>query len=65
MYRPASHLVYAARGSDVAMVMISGRVVMEGGALFTIDVDRAIHDVRRIASGLRRGPVQPAKGPGL
>ena len=28
MYRPESHLVYAARGSDVAFVMIGGRVVM-------------------------------------
>ncbi|MGD9876719.1 amidohydrolase [Desulfococcus sp.] len=53
MFQPTSHLVYAARGSDVAFVMIAGRVVMENGAVFTIDVDRAIREVNRIARGLR------------
>lgn len=52
MYRPESHLVYAARGSDTAFVMIAGRVVLENGSLLTIDLERAIHEVRRIAAGL-------------
>jgi 5-methylthioadenosine/S-adenosylhomocysteine deaminase len=57
MYRPESHLVYAARGSDTAFVMIGGRVVLEDGSLLTIDVEKAIHDVNQIADRLgRRSP---------
>ena len=60
MYRPESHLVYAARGSDVAFVMIGGRVVMENGALLTIDVEKAMADVNRIADGIGRlTPLNP------
>ncbi len=51
LYRPESHLVYAAQGSDTTFVMIGGRVVMEDGALLTIDVEKAIRDVNRIAAG--------------
>ncbi len=62
MYRPESHLVYAARGSDVCLTMIDGRVVMEGGLLATIDVEKAIHDVRRIAGGIRGSSTAPSAG---
>jgi 5-methylthioadenosine/S-adenosylhomocysteine deaminase len=50
MYHPASHLVYAARGSDVATVVISGRVVMENGHILSFDVEQAMDDVNRIAA---------------
>ena len=60
MYRPESHLVYAARGSDVTFVIIGGRVVMENGALLTIDVEKAMADVNRIADGIGRlTPLNP------
>ena len=39
MYRPVSHLVYAASGSDVRDVMIGGRFVVRDRALLTIDVE--------------------------
>ncbi len=39
IYRPASHLVYAARGSDVTDVMVEGRFVVRDGKLLTIDIE--------------------------
>jgi 5-methylthioadenosine/S-adenosylhomocysteine deaminase len=50
MYHPVSHLVYAAKGSDVTTVIINGRVVMEGGRILTFDVEQAMADVNRIAA---------------
>jgi 5-methylthioadenosine/S-adenosylhomocysteine deaminase len=49
MYHPVSQLVYAARGSDVAAVVIDGRIVMENGRILTFDVEQAMDDVNRIA----------------
>lgn len=37
MYDPVSHLVYAARGSDVRDVIVNGVQVVEGGRLTTVD----------------------------
>ncbi len=34
---PISHLVYAARGSDVSTVIIDGKIVMENGQMRTLD----------------------------
>jgi 5-methylthioadenosine/S-adenosylhomocysteine deaminase len=42
MYNPYSHLVYAARGSDVSHVIIDGRTVMEDGRLLSLDVDEVL-----------------------
>lgn len=49
-YNPYSHLVYAANGSDVDTVVIDGKVVMEDRELKTIDVEKAISDVRSLAA---------------
>jgi 5-methylthioadenosine/S-adenosylhomocysteine deaminase len=54
MYHPASHLVYAARGSDVAVVGIDGRVVMENGRILSFDVEQAMDEVTRIAEAIAR-----------
>ncbi|ACX52102.1 amidohydrolase [Ammonifex degensii KC4] len=35
---PISHLVYAARASDVDTVIVDGRIVVEGGRLITLDL---------------------------
>ncbi|GBC59570.1 S-adenosylhomocysteine deaminase [Desulfonema ishimotonii] len=53
MYRPESHLVYAARGSDVTASVINGRVVMADRSLMTIDVEKAMRAVRRITAEIR------------
>jgi 5-methylthioadenosine/S-adenosylhomocysteine deaminase len=37
IYHPVSHLVYAARGSDVIHSVIGGRVVMRDRQLLTLD----------------------------
>ena len=54
MYDPVSHLVYAARGSDVVHSLIHGRLVMENRRLTTIDVEKTMAEARRLA--LMLGP---------
>jgi len=54
MYNPASHLVYSARGSDVKTTIINGEVVMEDGRLLSLDLDKAMDDIRKIAESIRR-----------
>jgi 5-methylthioadenosine/S-adenosylhomocysteine deaminase len=49
LYHPVSHLVYAARGSDVRHTIIHGRLVMEDRKLLTLDVDEVMAHVRSFA----------------
>jgi 5-methylthioadenosine/S-adenosylhomocysteine deaminase len=49
MYEPVSHLVYAARGSDVRYVWVDGRLLLKEGVLTTIDSARAMAEVSKIA----------------
>jgi len=53
LYNPTSHLVYAARGSDVTTSIINGRIVMENGILLSFDIEKAMDDVKQIAAELR------------
>ena len=46
MYNPASHLVYAARGSDVSTSIINGKVVMEDRKLLFLDLDEIMARAR-------------------
>ena len=55
MYNPVSHLVYAARGSDVSTSIINGRLVMEKRRLANMDVDKVMADVNAIARELVSG----------
>jgi len=55
MYNPASHLVYSARGSDVITTIINGEVVMEDRRLFTLDLEKTMDDIRKIAKDIRSG----------
>lgn len=52
MYNPVSHMVYAARGSDVTTVIIDGTIVMEDGRLKTMNLDSVLDDVNRIAKDI-------------
>ena len=54
MYNPASHLVYSARGSDVKTTIINGEVVMEDGRLLSLDLERTMDDIRKIAEEIRK-----------
>ncbi len=53
MYHPESHLVYAARGSDVDSVIINGKIVMENGNLNFMDIEKVMENVRKIADEIR------------
>ncbi|MDR3121820.1 MAG: amidohydrolase [Clostridiales bacterium] len=49
IYDHLSALVYAARASDVETVIVDGKVLMENGALTTIDEEKAKYMVARYA----------------
>ena len=46
MYNPYSHLVYAARGNDVAHTIINGKLVMEGRKLLGLELDEIMGRAR-------------------
>ncbi len=52
-YSPVSHLVYAARGSDVRDVMINGTWVMRNRQLTRIDLDEIYYHVKKISEDVR------------
>ncbi len=54
MYHPVSHLVYAARGSDVIHSVINGRVVMRDRQLQTLDEAAILARIAAIGSSLRQ-----------
>lgn len=53
MYQPESHLVYAARGSDVDSVIINGKIVLENRKLNFMDIEAIMKNVRDIADTIR------------
>ncbi len=53
-YNPISHLVYAARGSDVRDVMINGTWVMRKRELIGIDLDEIVYHVQKISTDIRK-----------
>ena len=54
LYNPYSQIVYACRGSDVRDVIIDGIIVMRDRRLLTLDVQRAMDDVREIAERVKK-----------
>ena len=54
MYSPTSHLVYAARGSDVIHSVINGRVVMRDRQLLTLDERAILARAAEMAAALGR-----------
>jgi 5-methylthioadenosine/S-adenosylhomocysteine deaminase len=46
MYNVYSHIVYAMRPSDVEMVMVDGKVVVNGGKLTTVDESEILQKAR-------------------
>lgn len=53
-YNVPSHLVYAARGSDVVHSVINGRIVMENRELATIDEEKLLAEMQAIARVIRK-----------
>ena len=44
-----SALVYSARGSDVAMTMVRGRILYAGGKFHTIDLNAVVREMSQYA----------------
>ena len=53
LYDPFSHLVFAARASDVRHVVVRGRAVVRDRKLLTIDVERVLAEARDVAKRIR------------
>lgn len=49
LYHPRSHVVYAARGSDVTHTIVGGQVVVMDGCLNTMNLDNVLEEVRKIS----------------
>ncbi len=49
-----SHLVYAAKASDVRHVMVDGQWLLRAGEHQTIDIARVTQEARRLAAGINR-----------
>ncbi len=54
LYHPASHLVYAARGSDVRHVVIDGEIRVRDRRLTGFDLDAVMADVAGLAETIRK-----------
>jgi 5-methylthioadenosine/S-adenosylhomocysteine deaminase len=54
LYNPISHLVYAARGSDVLHSMINGRLVMRDRRLLTLDEAAILDRVQKLSTAVAR-----------
>lgn len=54
MYDPVSHLVYAAKGSDVTTTIVDGRVLMRDRQVLTLDEGAVLADARAASELVRR-----------
>lgn len=52
LYNPLSHLVYAARGSDVTHTIIGGQVVVADGCLLSLDLEEILKEAHRIGEAI-------------
>jgi len=48
VYNPISHLVYAAKGTDVNDVVINGKIVYANKEFKTIDIEQVMTEFSRI-----------------
>lgn len=44
-YDPVSTVVYSAKGSDVCMTMVQGKILYENGEFLTIDYDKLVNEI--------------------
>lgn len=56
LHDPVSHLVYAARASDVYATVVDGRVLKLDGEYRTLDADRVLDEAQRTAERLVAAP---------
>lgn len=55
MYDPFGTIVYSARGSDVIMTIVQGKILYENGEWLTIDIERTAAEAEALAIPLVRG----------
>jgi 5-methylthioadenosine/S-adenosylhomocysteine deaminase len=60
LYNPYSHLVYAARGSDVTHAVINGVLVMENRRLLTLDVEAILTKAEEKSEWVKRWVKRPS-----
>ncbi|MFO7709313.1 MAG: amidohydrolase [Desulfobacterales bacterium] len=60
VHHPASAVVYAADGADVATVLVAGRALVRNRRLQTVDLEEVMARVEAIAAQLRPAPFPPA-----
>jgi 5-methylthioadenosine/S-adenosylhomocysteine deaminase len=53
VYNPVSHIVYAAKGSDVQDVIVDGKVLLKNRKLMTVDIEDILEKVADIASHIK------------
>jgi 5-methylthioadenosine/S-adenosylhomocysteine deaminase len=53
VYNPVSHIVYAAKGSDVQDVIVDGKVLLKNRKLMTVDMEDILEKVADIASHIK------------
>jgi 5-methylthioadenosine/S-adenosylhomocysteine deaminase len=49
LHNAVSSLVYSARGSDICLTMVNGRILYQNGEFLTIDKERVLHEARKAA----------------
>jgi 5-methylthioadenosine/S-adenosylhomocysteine deaminase len=52
LYNEASHLVYAAKASDVETVIINGKIIMENRKLVTLDIEKVMKTIEKAKNNL-------------
>ena len=62
LYRVYSHLVYAARGSDVTTVIVNGRVVVRDREILTVDEEEVMERARGFGERVREVMGSVAEG---
>ncbi|BCW94123.1 MAG: 5-methylthioadenosine/S-adenosylhomocysteine deaminase [Thermoanaerobaculum sp.] len=63
VYDPESHLIYAARASDVQHVVVNGKTLVENRKVLTVDEDALRQEAWRLAPQVR-GAVEAVKAKG-
>ena len=52
LYNEASHLVYAAKASDVETVIINGKIIMENRKLITLNIEKVMEIIEKTKNNL-------------
>lgn len=55
MYHPESHIVYAAKSSDVRDVIVAGQVLVRDRKVLSLDVEKIMAQVREISEQIKKG----------